>query len=246
MKKCIKISLKIIGILLILNGGYMWAEEFPEKKGIYEKTFTLANGTTMRYTLYIPKSVSSQQEVPLIMALHYGGKVTPWYGKGYLTILVKPALWKLGAIIVAPDCPGRGWDNPTAEFAVIALMNHIKQHYTINDKQVLLTGFSMGAIGTWYIAARHPDLFSAAIPVSGMAEQSTIEMFPDLPVYVIHSKADEIFPIKDVEKMVQTLESKGVPVKLVVIKRISHYHTEDFTGPLRKAIPWVKQLWENK
>lgn len=246
MKQLLKICLKIVGILLILNGGHMWTENFPGTTGIYEKTLTLENGNTLRYTLYIPESFSSKKEVPLIMALHYGGEVTPWYGKGYLTILVKPALRKLGAIIVAPDCPARGWDNPTSESAVITLMNHIKQHYKINDKQVLLTGFSMGAIGTWYIAARHPDLFSAAIPVSGMVEQETIDMFRDLPVYVIHSKADEILPIKKVEKMVEQLESKGVPVTFVVVQRISHYHTGDFAIPLEKAIPWIKLVWKKR
>jgi predicted peptidase len=246
MKQRFKVYLKMIGIMLILYGGFMWAEDFPGTMGIYEKTFTLANGTLMRYTLCIPKSFSSQKEVPLIMALHFGGTVTPWYGKGYLTILVKPALGKLGAIIAAPDCPGRGWDNPTAESAVIALMNHIKQHYKINSKQVLLTGFSMGGIGTWYTAARHPELFSAAIPVSGMAEQETIDLFRDIPVYVIHSNADEIFPINPVEEMVQKLKSRGVPVTLEIVKGISHYHTADFVRPLQKTIPWIKQTWEKK
>ncbi len=88
-------------------------DHLPGKPGIYEETLALKNTTTLRYTLSVPESFSPQQPVPLIIALHYGGTVTPWYGKGYLSILVEPALRELGAVMAAPDCPANGWDNPS-------------------------------------------------------------------------------------------------------------------------------------
>jgi predicted peptidase len=242
--------LKIIIIIIIFYGGHMSAENLPQTRGIHKQSLALSNGQTLHYTLYIPKSYPSQKEVPFIMALHYGGTVTPWYGEGYLSILVKPALRRLNAIIAAPDCPTpNGWDNPTAEAAVIALMNHIKQHYKIDETKTLLTGFSMGGIGTWYMAARHPQLFSAFIPVSAVAGPGIIEKIKDIPIYVIHSKADEVFPVKQVEKMVQTLKTRGVSVQLKTLRGISHYQTQAFSGALRKTIPWIKEIWgetENK
>jgi predicted peptidase len=224
----------------------MMADNFPVKKGIYEKTLTLEDGKILRYALSIPKSLSTDGSVPLVVALHYGGRVTPYYGKEFLTLLVYPALERLGAVMVAPDCPARGWDNPYSENAVIALINQIKKNYTINDKKVLITGFSMGAIGTWYMTARHPHLFTAAIPISGMPNPSIIGKNLDMPVYVIHSRADEIFPIKQVRETITKLKARCSSIKLIILDRISHYQTGFFVESLRRAIPWIKQVWKNK
>lgn len=220
------------------------AAEIPKKPGIYEETLTLKSGALLRYTLSIPREFSPGQSIPLVMALHYGGTVTPWYSKGYLDILVKPALRELNAIIAAPDCPGKGWNNPSSEAAVLELHNHIKTHYSIDEKRMLVTGFSMGGIGTWHMVARHPQLFSAAIPMSGAVGQETVKKIKDTPVYVIHSKQDEFFPYKQVEEMVQMLKDRGVPVHLQLVDGISHYNTAGFAQYLREAVPWIKEVWE--
>lgn len=220
------------------------AAELPKKPGIYEETLTLKTGALLRYTLSIPREFSPGQPIPLVMALHYGGTVTPWYSKGYLDILVEPALQELNAIIVAPDCPGKGWNNPSSEAAVLELLGHIRTHYSIDEERMLVTGFSMGGIGTWHMVARHPQLFSAAIPMSGTVGQETAKKINDTPVYVIHSKQDEFFPYKQVEEMVQLLKDRGVPVQLQLVDGISHYNTAGFTKYLKEAVPWVKSIWE--
>lgn len=221
----------------------MTASQLPGKPGLYEKTLTLKNSTDLRYTLSIPNSFSPGQPVPLVIALHFGGTVTPWYGKGYLAALPEPGLAELGAIIAAPDCPGNGWDNPAAENAVLDMLNHIKENYRIDDKRILITGFSMGGVGTWYLAARHPHIFSAAIPVSSIANMETLEMIEDIPLYVIHSRQDEIFPIKTVQETVRQLQAGGASVHLEIVEGISHYHTDLFAEPLRAAVPWIKKIW---
>ncbi|OGF59344.1 MAG: hypothetical protein A2Y62_13755 [Candidatus Fischerbacteria bacterium RBG_13_37_8] len=220
------------------------ASDFPTKKGIHKMTLTLENENMMRYAIYIPKSYSPERAVPLIIALHYGGRVTPYYGKAFLEILIEPALKDLSAIIVAPDCPAGRWDNPKSESAVIQLLDNIKNHYAIDDKKVVLTGFSMGGIGTWYIAARHPELFSAAIPISATASTEDISMIKDIPLYVIHSKDDEVIPYKPVQAIVEQLKSREYPVEIIILNDITHYETYRFVGPLKKAIPWLKKIWE--
>lgn len=219
----------------------------PEKFGIYQKSLTSEAGDLVRYTLSIPGAFSAMEKVPLIMALHYGGDVIPWYGKGYLTILVEPALWGLGAVIAAPDCPTpAGWDNPRSESAVLALMNHLKGHYTIDADRVVLTGFSLGGIGAWSLAARYPDLFSAVIPVSAMPKPDSVETIRDVPVYIIHSTGDEIFPVKRVEAVVEKLKLNGLPVRMKTIEGISHYQTPSFVDALRETTSWIMRTWEKK
>jgi predicted peptidase len=217
----------------------------PQTTGIYNQTLTLKNNALLRYTLSIPQGFPGQQPVPLVLALHYGGTVTPWYGGGYLQILVKPALQELKAIIIAPDCPGQGWDNAKSETAVLELLRYIKTHYPIDDQRIAITGFSLGGMGTWYLVARHPQLFSAAIPMSGITHQETLQQIKKTPIYVIHSQQDEIFPIQKVEEMVRILKKNGANVHLEILKGISHYHTGRFVESLRNTIPWIKRVWEN-
>lgn len=217
--------------------------DLPKNPGIYEKTLTLKSGLALRYTLSIPAGFSEQKPVPLVIALHFGGTVTPWYGKGYLITLPEPALRELGAIIAAPDCPTQGWDNPTSETAILELLDCLKNNYNINEKRILITGFSMGGIGTWHLVARHPQIFSAAIPISSAVNLETIKGIKDIPLYVIHSRQDEVFPLKHVNAMVQLLKDNGVSIQFEIIDGVSHYNTGMFVEPLKAAVSWIKEVW---
>ena len=91
----------------------------PQQAGIYELTLG-----TQRYTLQLPPNYVQDRAFPLVMALHWGGPVSPFYGRGLLEGLVAPGLAKLGAIIAAPDCLGQGWTNGVSETAVLSLLDH--------------------------------------------------------------------------------------------------------------------------
>lgn len=242
MKEIFDIKILVVLTFFVLAGIAWAAGESAKKAGIHEEVLSLKSGNTMRYTLSIPDSYS-QQPVPFVLALHYGGTVTPYYGRGILAYLVEPALRELAPIIAAPDCPARGWDNPTSEAAVMELVNHIKENYHIDDKRIVVTGFSMGGIGTWYLAGRYSEVFSAAIPIAGTTDADTIARIGDIPLYVIHSRADRVLPIAPTEKIVADLKSKGKPVEFVVLKGVDHYDTSGFSGALKGAVPWLKKIW---
>lgn len=231
-------------IFLAVLGGMTMADELPQKKGVYKQVLETKDTGSLRYTLSVPGAVAKGGTVPLVVALHYGGPVSPYYGGGYLQLLVQPALEKLEAVMIAPDCPAGRWENAAGEKAVLALIEHIKTKYKIDEKKIVLTGFSLGGIGTWYLASRHPELFCAAIPVSGMPPQGTvIENLKNVPLYVIHSDADEIFPVAKLRKLIEQVKAKGVEIELDVLNGISHYHTDRFVPALRKTVEWLKKKW---
>ncbi|MEW6735505.1 MAG: dienelactone hydrolase family protein [Acidobacteriota bacterium] len=234
-------SLLLLSICTSLNGN----NAIPKEKlsaGLHEKELKLADGQILRYCVYIPKTLSDEK-VPLVLALHYGGKVTPYYSREYLEKLVIPAFEQLNAIIIAPDCPGSSWRDSQSEQAVLTLLDKSINELPINQARVVVTGYSMGGIGSWFIASRHPKRFCAAIPVSA---RPVDEPDGSVPFYVIHSPQDELFDLKLTEQAVNKLKEKGGQVELQVVAGISHYETKRFVPALSKTVDWLNKLWANK
>jgi predicted peptidase len=199
-----------------------------------------------RYTIAIPTDYTTDQPVPLVLALHFGGPVTPFYGRYILTGLVEPALRGLGAIIVAPDCTASDWTHPQSEADVLALLDHIQDTYVVDPQKTLITGYSKGGQGTWCLAAQHQERFSAALIMAGWPQSDTIYVEWKIPLYVIHSREDEVIPLEPTEMVVKQLWAKRVSVELVVLEGIAHHETDRFVEPLRMAVPWLEKVWSRQ
>jgi predicted peptidase len=197
-----------------------------------------------RYSIAIPDSYTGTEPVPLVLALHYGGEVTPYYGKRMLTQLVEPALRELGAIIVAPDCNAGNWTEARAEKDVLDLLAELGRTYNIDSDKILITGYSLGGMGTWHLAARHQDLFAAALVMAGRPGQEALGTQWKIPLYVIHSRLDQVVPLAPTEQAVEQLKARGVAVELVIVEGISHYESHRFKRHLKAAVPWIRQAWE--
>ena len=210
--------------------------------GVHE--MTLDSG--QRYTIAIPEGYTGTEPVPLVMALHYGGTVTPFYGRGVLEGLVEPALHELGAIIVAPDAGAGAWASEAGEAIVLDLMDEIEATYNINLGKTLLTGYSMGGMGTWYIGGRNQERFTAVLPIAGRPQDDTTELDWMIPLYIIHSRDDELIGVEPTETAVQQLRFHGSQVELIIVEGITHYETNRFIGPLHEAVPWIRRVWEDQ
>jgi pimeloyl-ACP methyl ester carboxylesterase len=208
--------------------------------GIYGSQLPLEGGEVLTYAFSVP-DVDAGQRVPLILALHYGG--SPTFGKGaaYLKILAEPAFSDLGALILAPDCPGQGWTDPRSEAAVLALLDHAMRTWPVDSERTAVTGFSMGAMGAWHLAQEHPERFRAAISVAGAPEQ---DKPVTIPVYAILSDHDEIINGRPVRQAVKAMRREGVEAKLVLLADgPSHYLFSDYVLPLRRSMKWLQDVW---
>jgi predicted peptidase len=198
-----------------------------------------------RYSVALPAGYTGDQPVPLVLALHFAGQVTPYFGRRLLTVLVEPGLRDLGAIIVAPDCNHGSWTDPRSEQDLLDLLDHVQASYNIDRGKVLLTGYSLGGIGTWHLAARHQDRFAAALVISGRPVEEAVNSDWKIPLYVIHSRLDELLPLAQTEAAVQRMQAAGADVELMVVEGITHYETHRFQRPLKAAIPWIEAAWAN-
>lgn len=212
--------------------------------GLHKETSALADGTKVRYTVSVPKGFSrgkrSKVKYALVLALHYGGEVTPFYGAGLIQGLVEPGLKGLGAIIVAPDSLGDQWQGGKDERYILALLDGFHKAYPIDPKRVVVTGFSMGGIGTWYYALKYPKRFSAAVPIAGQPTGKGLK----IPVFAIHSRRDATIAIEPTETRIKALEKKGHNAKIKILTDLEHFAVPSYAKHLKDVVPWLKKLWK--
>ena len=212
---------------------------------VTETVFELAGGQEMLYAISLPAGYdgSSDDPRPLILALHPGGRAR-YYGSDFMRQIVDPALRGWGAVIVAPDVPSRSWANEDSEQAVLALLDDVLENHAIDRTRILVTGFSMGGRGTWYMATRHADFFTGAIAMAASRGDDSLDGLGVIPVYLIHSPDDEVVPYGPAAETAQLLAERGHPVQMIRLAGASHYMMGDYVAPLRAAGEWMKEQWQ--
>lgn len=253
------------------------AETFPAASGDYSLMRTLASGQSYGYGLHLPKKIDKfnkhpekwkKKKIPLIVALHYGfgGESAPLdYGFGFMEWMMSPTF--PNAIIVAPSALKHGWFSAEDTEALFALLDDIKEAYPVDDKRILLTGYSEGSFGTWAVGADHQDQFDAIMPISGapkyyiqpdpypatpeevlayMQTLTTVSTAWEIPVYIIHSDGDQNVPIELTESYVAELSAQNVDFTFNVIHDVAHFDVQPFLDQAKIGYDFIKDIWEMK
>lgn len=209
--------------------------------GLHTHVLVRADGPPVAYAIQVPEGYAPGASVPLVLALHYGGEPSTGAGRGVVSMLVGPALAELGAVIVAPDALASGWDAPENEQAVLALLDAVAVRYKTDPARVVVTGFSMGGIGTWHFAAKFPSRFSAALPVAGRPAGEVQEWA--VPVFAVGSRRDTVVPMAATAQRIDLLRQRGVNARMVVLETPTHFQTAAHADGLRRAVPWIRSVW---
>jgi len=212
--------------------------------GLHERTLVRVGEPGVSYAISLPPSYSSSTPAPLILALHYGigNRDSTGVGSDLVKGIIGPALEGLGAIIVAPDSVRGNWSTSENEKAVNALLDMVMAHYAIDRKRVAVTGYSMGGTGSWYLAQKFPERFSAVLPIASRPPASAVGW--RLPVLAIHSRDDQVVPFDPAAARIAEIQKAGVNARLIALTGIAHYEAGRFREPLRQAIPWLQEVWK--
>ncbi|MES2176749.1 MAG: PHB depolymerase family esterase [Gemmatimonadota bacterium] len=209
------------------------------RTGDLERHYTLeAASEVMPYHLYVPKGYSSQKRYPLIIALHGLGGTEDAFFDGYGKKL--PELAETNGYIVAAPLGYRvdgfyGWGlgNPPADYSdrrtqelsekdVMQVLAEVKKLYSVDDNRTYLMGHSMGAIGTWRLAAKYPDIWAALGVFSGQGTPATLEKFRSIPEFVVHGDADPTVNVAGSRNMVAAMKPLGVDVTYIEVPGGNH------------------------
>jgi predicted peptidase len=212
--------------------------------GTHKETADVPGVGNVKYAIEIPPGYDGKTPVPLVLVLHYGydgAKPAPYTGQEIIDAF-HPGLSSLKAVIIAPDALGGDWTDARNEKAAVWLTRSAMKTYAIDSKKVVITGFSLGGNGTWFIGSRHQDLFTGAIPVA--APPAGADATWKIPVYVIHSDADQVVPFASAKSHAEAVKAKGAKIEFRSVSGLSHYKTGSYARYLNDAVNWLQAQWK--
>lgn len=216
--------------------------QIPLTPGIVLHEIELSDGREIDLAVSVPQGYTGGT-LPLVLALHFATEPIRPAALDYVRFHAEPGLRDLDALIVAPDNIDFGltWDNFQTQDVAASLLDAALEAWPVDPDRVIVTGYSDGGIGTWWMAQRYASRFSAAIPVAGVALES---YSADLPVYVIHGRNDELFSLERVQNTVADLQDAGRDVQLHVTE-FGHFEPARYTEALAEAAEWVEmEIWD--
>ncbi len=129
--------------------------------------------TDTTYYVYAPTDHSQLKAMPLVVTLHgtYGfdsakAQIKEWgmLAEDHGFVVIAPKLKSVQGVLPVPRSARRK-DLVVDEKVILAAIEDVKQNrgYRINDKAVMITGFSAGGYPLYYVALRNPDVFSIVV-----------------------------------------------------------------------------------
>jgi len=185
------------------------------------------DSTLQPFSIYLPNNFDPTKSYDLLVGLH-GSGVTEvgflrWTARAYADrdfILIGPRGRDLSA-----------WYLGITENDVADLVKLTKKIFNI--KKTLVCGFSMGGYGVWRMSFLHPELFDAAICVSGSPSpwrgdsqqndmRNHIGKGKNLKYLVIHGTDDHAVDIKDTDDFMEKLKAAEYDVEYIRVDGGGH------------------------
>jgi poly(3-hydroxybutyrate) depolymerase len=209
-------------------------DPFAGRTGDIRRHYRLdAANEILPYRTYVPTTYTGAKAFPLIIALHgLGGtedaffdnyeKKLPPLAESHGYIVAAPLGyrvdgsygWGLGA---PPADPNTKRTQDFSEQDVMQVLARVRQLYRVDDGRIYLMGHSMGAIGTWKIAPKYPDIWAAIAPFSGSGAADTLQKIRSVPEIIVHGDADPTVNVAGSRTMVAKLKELGTELRYIEV-----------------------------
>jgi predicted esterase len=212
---------------------------FATRTGDFKRHYLLETANEiLPYRMYVPAAYTGARAFPLIIALHGLGGTEDAFFDSYEKKF--PPLAEQHGYIVAGSLGyrvdgGYGWGlgTPPADAAtrraqdlseqdVMRVLELVRKQYKIDDNRIYLMGHSLGAIGTWKIAPKYPDIWAAIAPFSGSGAPATLERIKQVPEFVVHGDNDPTVNVQGSRSMVAKMKELGVEVTYIEVPGGTH------------------------
>jgi poly(3-hydroxybutyrate) depolymerase len=222
----------------VLAAAQAGKDPFKGRTGDMERHYVLPGANeVMPYRVYVPTTYTGTAAAPLVIALHGLGANEDSFFDAYAKQPVALAE-KHGFLMAAPlgyrvdGFYGSGVSASSdaavrrrltfSEQDVLEVVRLMKTIYKVDDGRVYLIGHSMGAIGTWHLGSKYPDIWAALAPFSGMGSPVLAERMRSIPQIVVHGDADPTVSVEGSRAMVAELKRLGADVTYIEVPGGNH------------------------
>jgi predicted peptidase len=236
-------KLLAIALLLFISAHYSTAQD----KTLFSKEQFIRGGDTLRYRMLLPENFDANKKYPVLFFLHGAGERgndnEAQLVHGSKLFLNSENRENFPAIIIFPQCPQndywsnviKGDANSAERFSfqkggkagksmsmLMALAAKMKSEKFTDNDRFYVGGLSMGAMGTFEILRRKPNLFASAFAICGGDHVENVKKYKHVPLWVFHGAKDNVVPIQKSEIVVNELKRLAADVKFTVYPDANH------------------------
>jgi len=180
--------------------------------GFLDKLYREADGSEVKYVVFVPPTYTGDKAVPAILFLHGSGRRGS-DGRSHVSTGLAKAIRERNEdfpfLVIFPQA--REDEDWTPESAggkrALAILKQVQSDYRVDTNRVALTGVSMGGQGTWSLGAAQPDRWSAIVPICHGWKTNMAARLKDLPCWCFHGDADKT--VEQSREMVRAIQDAG-------------------------------------
>ena len=202
--------------------------------------------------LYLPDGYDKSTKWSLIIYLHAGGNggdnngdAIPWTMKQPIAKIIAQDSKKVPALVLIPRCPkGKVWapvgpdvlmsawrqkkfegkQSPDAASHITKAIDTVISQYSVNEKKISLTGFSMGGEGSIRYGALNAKRFAAIAPMAGsaIAIKSDVPALASTNVWMFQGENDGLSTAELGRKMSGWIKEAGGNIQYTEFKGVGH------------------------
>lgn len=212
--------------------------------------------TLQPYSVFVPENYDDKTPLPLFVTLHGSGVDE----QGYIFFMARTVNFlsfktklKRNFIVLAPKARGLSdWYLGDSGKDVIECINHLKKLYKIDEKNIILDGFSMGGYGAWRLGLLYPELFKALIIRSGAVSppvylkgEKIIDLLDKgkkLKIFIVHGDKDNAVPVENARQAVQRLKELGIKHEYIEVKGAAHAEYQKWDDIFK----WLRRIIDQR
>jgi len=213
-----------------------------------KKEFKSIDGSVLLYNQLDPVNVIKGKKYPVVLFLHGAGergndneKQLTHGSKMFLNPVNQE---QYPCYVLFPQCPENStwaydkspkwgtdpWSLPS-EFEeskqmklLVGMINEfLKEHPQANPDRIYVMGLSMGGIGTFEMAIRHPEIVAAACPICGCVNPSRLASAKGVKFSIFHGDSDSVVPTAGSREAYKALKTAGAKVKYTEYIGCDHF-----------------------
>jgi predicted peptidase len=185
----------------------------------------------------VPTKYTAGTKTALVIALHGLGanedsffdsyqRITPKLAEQHGFLLAAPLGFRVdgfyGSRMMAGADAAAARRSEYSEQDVLEVLKRMQADYAVDPDRVFLIGHSMGAIGTWALGAKYPDVWAALAPFSGAGAPASVARMKHIPQIVVHGDNDPTVHVNGSRTMVAEMKKLGVDVTYIEVPGGNH------------------------